>query len=67
MTSFDCSKNERIETPEHILKFFDEIEAVCRKHGLSIGHEDGEGAFQIEPFRESNIKWLREANIDFRE
>ena len=41
--------------------FLDEIEAVCRKHGLSIGHEDCHGAFEIGPFDEDDIKWLRNA------
>lgn len=41
--------------------FLDEIEAVCRKYGLSISHEDGHGAFKIEPLHEVNIKWLRDA------
>ena len=66
MENFDYIKNRRVETPENIVKFFDEIEAVCRKHGLSISHEDGHGAFLIEPFSEDNIKWFRDAGLDFR-
>ena len=67
MKNFDCMKNERIETPENIVNFFDEIEAVCKKYGLSISHEDGEGGFIIEPFNEGNIKRFRDALLDFRE
>ena len=43
--------------------FFDEIEAVCKKYGLSISHEDGWGAFEIVPFDEECIEWLRAANF----
>ena len=41
--------------------FLDEIEAVCRRHNLSIAHEDREGGFEIEPFSTDNMAWLREA------
>jgi hypothetical protein len=39
--------------------FLDEIEAVCRKHGLSIGHEERTYAFEIEEFSESDMNWLK--------
>jgi hypothetical protein len=45
--------------------FLDDLEIVCRKHGLSIGHEDGHGAFQIWEFNESDIRWLRDAQYEF--
>lgn len=41
--------------------FLDEIEAVCRKHGLSLAHEDFQGAFIVQLFSEENIGWLRDA------
>jgi hypothetical protein len=44
-------------------EFLQEIEEVCRKHNMSISHEDGHGAFIIEKFDEFNIKWLKEAQI----
>jgi len=39
-------KSDNFEV-EDIEKFLEAIEAVCRKHGLSISHEDGHGGFQI--------------------
>ena len=54
-------KNEREDLPSET--FFDEIEAICKKYGLSICHEDGWGAFEIVPFDEDNIEWLRAANF----
>lgn len=42
--------------------FLADVEAVCRKHGFSLSHEDGQGAFEVEEFRESNIEWLKDAH-----
>ena len=46
------------------LDFFDDIEKVCKKHNLSISHQDEHGSFMIEEFDEHNIKWLRGASRD---
>jgi hypothetical protein len=43
--------------------FLDEIAKVCRKHGLSISHEDGHGSFVIEAFHNDLEEWLRDAAI----
>ncbi|QXN69904.1 hypothetical protein MAWWA_93 [Bacillus phage vB_BspH_Mawwa] len=48
---------------EKVEKFLEEIEKVCRKHNMSISHEDGHGAFIIEKFDEFNISWLKGASI----
>lgn len=57
-------EHEEIDLPSE--KFFDEIVSVCKKYGLSISHEDGHGAFEIEPFDENNIDWLRGAHFSER-
>jgi hypothetical protein len=44
--------------------FFAEIKAVFKKYNLSISHEDGYGAFIIEPFSQFNFEWLCRAQID---
>lgn len=49
----------RVPTPK-VDAFLAEIEAVCVKHGMSISHEDGHGAFIIEKHGHS---WLDEAMV----
>lgn len=51
-------------TPE-VDKFLAEITGVCKAHGMSISHEDGHGAFLIQNYDEANIKWLKEASIEW--
>lgn len=51
---------DRGEAPE-VDAFIADVIAVCRRHGMSIGHEDGHGAFKIEDFDDSNSQWLGEA------
>ena len=42
--------------------FLEEIMTVCVKHGLSIAHEDSQGAFLIKNFDIKYAKWLMEAS-----
>ena len=41
--------------------FFNDLESVFKKHGLSLSHEDTQGGFIIEPFSDKNLKWLMAA------
>lgn len=59
------NQQKTIKTPEKVEKFMEEIEAVCRKYGYSISHEDGHGSFLIEPFSEQRMDWFYCAGIDF--
>jgi len=54
--------NQEVEMPR-VDAFIEEIIGVYRKHGMSIGHEDGQGAFEIEAYRERNVDWLRDARV----
>jgi len=45
-------------------QFLEEVAAVCRKHRLSIAHEDCGGAFIVAEFDESNIDWLMAAHVE---
>lgn len=42
--------------------FLDDIVAVCRKHNMSLGHEDSHGAFLVEDYSEENVRWLNAAD-----
>lgn len=59
--TWDTSKHDFIETPRSLQAFFNEIDMVCMRYGLSISHEDGHGAFMVELYSEKNIEWLKEA------
>jgi len=41
--------SKRMDSPR-VDDFLDEINEVCKKHRLSISHEDGHGAFVIEAY-----------------
>ena len=43
------------------LAFFEDILEVYKKHRLTISHEDYHGAFEIVPYDNKDIQWLREA------
>lgn len=42
-------------------KFLCELEELYRKYGLSLSHEDSQGAFIIEKLDVDNIKWVKAA------
>lgn len=45
-----------------VKEFIKEIVEVCKKHNLSISHEDCHGGFEIENYDEYNIKWFSAAS-----
>lgn len=61
MERWSCKKGKRIEDVS-IDKFISEIALVCKKHNMTISHEDGHGAFVIEKYDQENIDWLRHAH-----
>lgn len=42
-------------------EFLNDLVEVCRKHNKSLSHEDTHGAFQVVPFDEAYVRWLKEA------
>lgn len=42
--------------------FISDVLYVYEKHGLSIGHEDGQGSFLIEKLSERNVDWIKSAS-----
>jgi hypothetical protein len=39
-----------------------EIIATCKKHGFSLSHEDGHGAFEVADYDDSLAAWLMDAS-----
>ena len=56
------SRESRNVSAPDVDAFLEEVLEVCRKHRMSIGHEDGHGAFVVEDFNESDADWLRSAH-----
>ena len=52
--------NSEVNKNSSIVEFLKEYEDLCRKHNISITHEDGHGAFIFEKFNENNIKYMCE-------
>ena len=53
---------EKIKTHKENLKvFLNEIVQISKKHGFSLSHEDGHGAFIIERYNERYTEWLMAA------
>lgn len=64
MKRWDCQAENRIED-SRVDAFLAELVEVSRRHGMTLGHEDGHGSFivyvHVDEFR---LKWLLEAAID---
>jgi hypothetical protein len=50
-------------TPEQAACFLSDLDSLCRMHGLSLAHEDGQGGFIITAFREPLLRWLMAAQV----
>lgn len=44
--------------------FLSDLADVCKRHNLSLSHEDGHGSFIVEDYDSRNIEWLLEARLD---
>ncbi|WP_143322932.1 hypothetical protein [Clostridium sp. HBUAS56010] len=62
---WDNIKDEFVDIPKDMESFINEIELVCKKHNLSISHEDGHGSFIIERYDQKNIDWLKDASKNY--
>ena len=47
--------------------FLADIEAVCRKHGIVVAHEDRHGCFVLDPLTDEGLAWLLGAEFDDRD
>lgn len=64
---FDFTINKRINFPNKLANFLNEIDLLCQKYGYSLSHEDGHGGFIIEKYNENNIKWLCDCFINIED
>lgn len=62
MLRWSRKEGHRIEHPQ-VEAFLADLTKVCRKHGLTLSHEDTQGAFVVEGSDEANILWLNSASI----
>lgn len=60
MERYNIILNEYKENKE-VDNFIREIIEVCKKHGMSISHEDDHGAFEIVKYNDSDAKWFSDA------
>jgi hypothetical protein len=52
----ESGENKKID------EFLADVIEVCKKHGLSISHEDGHGSFNIVKYDENTVDWLMDAS-----
>jgi hypothetical protein len=62
MKCWDCRVKGEVEN-EKATAFLKDIVAVYKKHGLSLVHEDHNGSFEIEDYKEDNVFWVMSADI----
>ncbi len=60
---WNCKEGRFVERPD-VDRLIEEILAACRKHSMSLSHEDTHGAFVIEAFSEKKAAWLKDAMIN---
>lgn len=64
---WDKTKLRRVDVPKEMEDFLNDIKMICKKHNLSIAHEDYHGAFLIEEYDEDNVEWLFDANKCYKD
>ncbi len=52
---------DKFSQSKSVALFLYDVVAVCKRHDMSLSHEDVEGAFRVQPFSENNIEWLKAA------
>lgn len=49
--------------PGKVIEFIKKIIEVYKEYNMSLSHDDGQGAFWIEPLYAENVEWLEDASI----
>lgn len=60
MKRWNVCAGKNVENPR-VDAFLREIVDVCKRHKMSLAHEDTQGAFIIHGLRELNLEWLLNA------
>lgn len=47
-------------------KFLEELDNLCKAHGISISHEDRQGGFILEPYAPDLSEWMSQASVGDR-
>lgn len=63
MKRWNRDMRDHVENPK-VDAFLEEMAAVCRKHGLVLGHEDNHGAFTVDKIDMGDINWMLDAMDD---
>lgn len=66
MKRWEINLRKEVNTPIYVEKYLEEIDEISKKYGLSISHEDGQGAFIIEKYDKLNIKWLNDCSLNLK-
>jgi hypothetical protein len=61
MKRWSVKASAQVERPD-VDAFIEEVLAVCARHGFSLSHEDGHGAFEVVAHDEDYADWLRNAH-----
>lgn len=61
MKRFNNKIKAYVENKE-VDSFINEIISVCKKHGMSISHEDSHGGFIIVKYKDSYAEWFLNAH-----
>lgn len=56
-----------VETPAEMQAFLVDLEAVCRKHNLCVGHEDMQGGFDIRKLTAEDLQRLMAAAKNYHQ
>jgi hypothetical protein len=62
---FQLPKNLK-DRDRDIAKFLLHIDRVCKHHGISLSHEDHQGAFILENYNHNRRDWLWKAVEKFK-